>query len=211
MRDRMRLAQSGRSQWAMYVIGDAPSSAMRPDAAIISLPVDDWNFQLSPWNAEKCFKNGGDFGGGAGEYLKALVRHIPEFEREHGLAPKRRALCGYSLAGLCALYALYVTDMFDGAVSASGSLWFDRWLDFMEENPLRRAGCRAYLSVGDTEARTRNQRLARVEACTRRAAEILIHKGAQAEFYLEKGNHFCEPDARLARGMRRLIYEEGHD
>ena len=178
---------------------------MKADAALALIPVEDWNRELSPWKAEKCFRNGEDFGGGAGEYLARLTREIPEFERKSGLAPARRAICGYSLAGLCALYALYITDIFDGAVSASGSLWFDGWLDFMRRNAPKREDMCAHLSVGDREARTRNQRLARVEECTRKAAEILAAQGARVEFALNPGNHFCESGPRLARGIDGLF------
>ena len=207
MHKRFEIARRG-SGAAFYVIGDGErlrdiAENVTCGVTIVGVPVDDWNGQLSPWPAPACFRGAGDFGGGAGEYLRALEKAVPEFEKENGLQPDFRVICGYSLAGLCALYALYVTGMFAGAVSASGSLWFDGWLDYMQSHvPVSDA--RVYLSVGDREARTRNARLAAVEECTLRACGILRACGADAEFYLENGNHFNEPGKRVARGIERV-------
>lgn len=202
----LRLVRRGREDIVFYLISDGRGAAdvLNCDATVASVSVSDWNRELSPWKADKCFRNGEDFGGGAGEYIAELARKIPEFERGHGLAPAHRAICGYSLAGLCALYGLYVSGMFDGAVSASGSMWFDGWLDFMESHSPPCGRARVYLSVGDKEARTRNARLASVEECTRRAREILESGGSDAVFRLNPGNHFNEPDRRIALGIETL-------
>ena len=203
------LVRKGSTGRLFYVIAESGNAEkicekLISDISVAAVSVADWNRELSPWPAEKCFKNGEDFGGGAGEYLAELAAKIPAFEEAHGLQPDFRALCGYSLAGLAAVYALYLTDMFSGAVSASGSMWFDGWIDFMENNRPMGTHVKAYLSVGDREARTRNARLAAVEECTRRACGILNDAG-EAMFELNPGNHFNEPDQRLARGMDRLF------
>lgn len=191
---------------AFYLIADGEAAEyVNADVTLAVARVDDWNRELSPWQAEKCLRNGGDFGGRAGEYLDRLAREIPEFEQKCGLTPARRAICGYSLAGLCALYALYATDIFCGAVSASGSLWFDGWLDFMRRNAPKKPETCAYLSVGDREARTRNSRLAGVEDCTREAAKIFAAQGVRTEFALNPGNHFRDCGLRLARGVDGLF------
>lgn len=202
MRDGMKLLRRG-GDTVCYVLRDERCAEfVTADMTIVSVPVNDWNGQLSPWAAPACFRNGGDFGGGAGEYIAALADMIPLFEKENGIMPRRRFIAGYSLAGLCAVYALYCTDAFDGAASASGSMWYDGWLEFMKANaPCGRA---VYLSVGEREKRTRNARLAAVEDSTRAASEILDSAGLKTEFVLEKGDHFTEPEARLARGIDRL-------
>ena len=204
----MELLRRGRSNIAFYVLSARENSLlehMKSDASVISVTVENWNRDMSPWQAEKCFKDGEDFGGGAGIFLAELVSAIPEAERRWGIAPVHRAICGYSLAGLCALYGLYMSDMFDGAASVSGSVWFDGWTEFMKENCPAKGFVRAYLSVGDREARTRNLRLASVEECARKAREILVSQDHEAIFELNPGNHFFEPDKRLARGMDALF------
>lgn len=206
----MELIRKAPSDDVFYIIGDRENAlnadrALNGAVTLVSVKCADWNHELSPWKAEKCFRNGEDFGGGAGEYIARIAENIPAFEERSGISPANRVLCGYSLAGLCALYAMYETDMFSGAVSASGSMWFDGWLDFMENNRPARAETKVCLSVGDREARTRNPRLASVEECTRRACGILKSQGYAAEFTLNPGNHFCEPDIRLARGIARML------
>lgn len=204
----IRLLRKGRGEIVFYVMNgheDGFAERVSCDATVVSVRVDDWNREMPPWKAEKCFKDGDDFGGGAGEYLAALERIIPEFEKLNGLKPVHRALCGYSLAGLCALYGMYVSDMFDGAASVSGSMWFDGWIEYMQTHAPLGGNVRAYISVGDREARTRNMRLARVEECSRRAREILEEGGHEAVFELNPGNHFNDPDGRVARGIDRLF------
>ena len=178
---------------------------LKHDITVVSVGVENWNLQLSPWRAPKSFRDGEDFGGGAGEYLAALTGTIPDFEEANALRPEKRVLCGYSLAGLCALYALYVTGMFTGAVSASGSTWFDGWPDFIAERKPLCGAARVYLSVGDKEAKTRNVRFAAVERNARITCDTINACGGQAVFELNEGNHFRDADLRLARGMDRLF------
>ena len=44
-------------------------------------------------------------------------------------------ISGYSLAGLFSLYAMHELDL-DGAISVSGSLWKEGWLDYLKEHPI---------------------------------------------------------------------------
>ncbi|MBQ2956892.1 MAG: hypothetical protein IJE08_10565 [Clostridia bacterium] len=80
-------------------------------AALVSVSGFDWNKDLSPWPAKAVFGEE-DFSGGADAFLKELIRLIPDVEREAGLAPVRRCIAGYSLAGLFAVYAAYRCDIF---------------------------------------------------------------------------------------------------
>ena len=204
----IKIMHKGDSGVVFYVLSGHETEfadRVKCGADIVRVDAGDWNRDMSPWPAPKCFRDGEDFGGGAGEYLAKLTQAMPDFEKNFGIKPAHRALCGYSLAGLCALYGLYISDMFDGAVSASGSMWFDGWIEFMRANRPLNGNARAYLSVGDREARTRNQRLARVEECTREACGILTSDGHEALFELNPGNHFNAPDSRLARGIDALF------
>ena len=185
-----------------------------PDETRISVPahenllvVDpgDWNDSLSPWPAPACFRGGGAFGGYADRFLQTLTESIlPAAERELGLAPTRRALCGYSLAGLFALYALYRTDRFTHIASASGSLWYDDFLDFLRANAPRVPNARVRLSLGDREEFTKNPRLAAVGSATRETVQILRSQHLDVTLTMNPGNHFFEPDARLSRLIEAL-------
>ena len=185
-----------------------------PDETRISIPahenllvVDpgDWNDSLSPWPAPACFRGGGAFGGYAECFLQTLTESIlPAAERELGLMPTRRALCGYSLAGLFALYALYRTDRFTHIASASGSLWYDDFLDFLRANAPRVPNARVRLSLGDREEFTKNPRLAAVGSATRETVQILRSQHLDVTLTMNPGNHFFAPDARLSRLIEAL-------
>lgn len=190
----------------LYVIGDVQSAKRAAEhmlcaCAVAAVVPPDWNASLSPWPAPRCFRGGEDFAGGGDEFIMAMARAIAKFETYENIASAKRGVCGYSLAGLCALYSLYRTDIFHGAASASGSVWFDGWIDFMEKSSSGMSGRHVYLSVGDLESRARNERLSRVGECTRRAGDILASRGAKVHFELNPGNHFRDTDLRLARGM----------
>ena len=210
---KIELISRGASP-AIYLIGDAPSARaarahVRARCTLAAAIPSNWNGDLSPWYAPKCFKGGDDFAGGADAFLDGVARAVAGFEKDEGIKAQKRALCGYSLAGLCALYGLYACDIFDGAGSASGSMWFDGWLKYMAKSGAQLAGKSVYLSVGDREKNARNIRLARVEQCTRRAAEILESKGARTKFELNNGNHFVDAPLRLARAIDWLCGELG--
>lgn len=170
---------------------------------LVRIPVEDWNRQLSPWPAPACFKGGEAFGGRAERFLDEICREIPAFEARNGLHPAHRGIAGYSLAGLCALYALCTREIFDGAASASGSFWFPGWMEFLKTHLPKQGSCVA-LSVGDLEKNTRNPFLQPVERRTRETATALEQAGYAAEFFLNPGNHFREPAARLGRTIDAL-------
>ena len=165
------------------------------------LPVEDWDGALSPWPAEKIFRGGRDFSGGAGETLSFLERELlPALAESLGRAGEAPWLAGYSLAGLFALWALFESDSFAGALSASGSLWYPGFMDFAAR-PFRRRPMGVYLSLGDKESRTRNPVMARVEENTRAFLARCQSESIPTRFDLNPGSHFNEPEKRLARGL----------
>ena len=121
--------------------GDARAlfaSLPTPRPTLVCIEGADWDRDLSPWPAEKVFRGGGDFSGGAEDFLHTLLTKIvPAAEAD--LSSAWRGLFGYSLAGLFSLWATTKTDAFTRCASVSGSLWFD--------------GFTAYLSCGSTGSR----------------------------------------------------------
>ena len=173
------------------------------DWCLMTVKVNSWNQDLTPWEAAPVFGNEG-FGAGAEETLKYLLETaIPAFEKEH-LADKRRYyITGYSLSGLFALWAGYETDLFSGVVACSPSVWYPGWMEFISKNEMK-AG-HVYLSLGDKESRTRNQVMAKVGDNIVRQQEILAESGVDAVLEWNPGNHFREPDKRTARGMAWIL------
>jgi len=180
--------------------------------ALVSIDGVDWDAELSPWPEPKAFRTGEDFAGRAREYLSVLTKEImPAAETAAGIAPEYRAIAGYSLSGLFALWSLYQTDLFSRLASMSGSLWYDGFMDFMRKNSLERVPQRAYFSLGDKESSTKNQRMAKVGNCTRAAADILLDSGAEVVFRYNEGGHFVNVPERIAEGLRWMLADGGDD
>jgi len=176
--------------------------------ALFAAEGHDWNADLSPWPAKACFRGGEDFAGRAPAQLKWLEGAILQAEAVlPGAEALPRAILGYSLAGLFALWAAAECGLFDMAASVSGSLWFDGFDRFLKERAGRFASKAVYLSLGDREAKTRNARLACVQEATENARALLADAGAECVFELNPGNHFNDPTGRCARGARWLVGE----
>ncbi len=173
---------------------------------LVCIQSTDWNKDMSPWPALKVFKGGEDFSGRADDYLAMLVSDIvPEVEKEISYELAGRGLIGYSLSGLFALYALYKTDIFNMIGSMSGSLWYEGWLNFMQTNLPKVQTPKIYISLGDKEKATRNERLATIENCTQQAEEVLRSQGSDVIFEMNAGNHFANVTERITKGIKWLI------
>ena len=205
--------------WRQFTAGTAEDGKAAGSAgasqtagtALVAIDITrEWNSALTPWEAPRTFKGGEDFAGKADEYLRILTGIVflaeDEIARMTGagaaLNIQSRAIAGYSLAGLFAVWSFYKTNMFDRLASMSGSLWFDGFADFMKENKLVRIPDKAYFSLGDKEKKTRNQRMAAVEDCTALAAELFKTAGAETIIELAAGGHFDDETERIVKGLR---------
>ena len=175
---------------------------------LVAFEVEDWNARLTPWPAP-AIRKGMDFGGQGGETLRQLVEEIIP-AAEEGTTPNKRFICGYSLSGLFALWSLTQTDAFAGAASVSGSLWyrdFPRLLNRSLKAGAFPTGAQVYLSLGDTEAHTKNAVMATVEKATREVAEMLEANPLVSRSILEMnaGGHFDNAAQRIAAGIAWLL------
>ncbi len=165
----------------------------------------NWNHDLSPWPTPNIGNNKYCFGG-ADEYIKKLTNEImPEIRAELGFEPEFRAIAGYSLAGLFAIYTAYKTDIFSRVASVSGSLWFPGFTEFAETNNFAKSPDLIYLSLGEAEAKTRDKNLAPVRKNTEKLAEIYKSRSIPTIFELNPGNHFTETVLRTAKGIKSLL------
>ena len=163
-------------------------------SSILMISGFEWNRHLSPWPSERIFRKGDDFAGQA----DLLADDICEILRQINAGGK--LMCaGYSLAGLFALYLCSKTKIFDACISASGSLWYPGFKDYLIDHHVN---CRfVYLSLGDKEKNTKNPVMQKVQTCTE---EIVSELGLYTEAVLEMnpGNHFNDPAGRIAKGMK---------
>ena len=180
------------------------------DYSMLAVTCSEWNKDLAPWKASAVFKGEADFEGGADEYLNMLTGEIiPETIKEHDLKPSAAFIAGYSMAGLFALYSLYKTDVFDGAASCSGSLWFPGFKEFVLDNDPAVSTSKIYMSLGDREANTKNKVMATVEDNTKAVAGRFNDLGFDVLFEMTQGGHFTDPALRTAKGIAYLLGERG--
>lgn len=200
------------SQAVIYTVMDQAEAQMvwsvlkEPKPALAAISGVDWNRELSPWPAPGVFRDGEDFGGKGPDFLDMLTGQIvPLVETQLGFAPASRAVAGYSLAGLFALWSVFQTDVFDRTASVSGSLWFDGFMDYLKSSAPPNGLRQIYLSLGDREKNARNQRMAAVEDCTRKAVELLRKWNIPVIFEMNPGGHFQDIPGRIARGIDQLM------
>ena len=204
---QLTLLPAEESAPVVWLHGDAGQAQELFDGrcTLVSVSGVDWNRDLSPWPAPKAFRQGEDFAGGAAAYLRTLTEQLlPAAEAKLPWPVTQRGIVGYSLAGLFAVHALYMTDCFDFAGSVSGSLWYDDWLDYALTHPLRPALPRIYLSLGDREHKTRNARMARVRDCTEAVAGHWEAQGITVRLEWNPGGHFDGPQERVRRALAWL-------
>lgn len=207
---RVHATHAGLAASVIYLI-DAPERPTDLDAVaegchatVVSLPVQDWPASLTPWPAEGLRRDAPDFDGKANETLDELASALPDIEREHGLSPTHRAICGYSLAGLFSLYVFMRSDLFDACASVSGSVWYEGWTDWLGKQPLDGTGRYAYLSVGSREKHAPNPRMRSVEANMLACADILRRDGCTVKTSVGPGSHFQHQTERLRKAISAL-------
>lgn len=168
---------------------------------LVAVKVDDWNEELSPWEAPAAFGDQG-FGQGAAETLAFIKdKLLPEVRQQYGIQEDVPVILGgYSLAGLFSLWSAYQTDVFRAVAAASPSVWFPGWIEYAGTHvPQAEA---IYLSLGNKEEKTKNRLMSKVGDCIREQDRLLSEKDS-IRHILEwnEGNHFREPDIRLAKGL----------
>lgn len=170
--------------------------------SLVAFKIEDWNSELTPWEMP-LLRGKGNFGDGATRTLEFIKNDlIPALSEciNNGNNGIKYILGGYSLAGLFSLWSGYQTDIFEGIAAVSPSVWYKKWIEYVEtEKPLSE---KIYLSLGDTEEKTKHQILSKIGDNIRKQHEIL-EKSENVKTVLEwnEGNHFQNPDIRTAKGF----------
>lgn len=159
---------------------------------------------LSPWPAPPVF-GGHGFGGHAEETLAYIQNTlIPECFTAHHLAEQTKImLCGYSLAGLFALWAGSQSERFSAVAGVSPSVWFPGYGDYEQAHPIRAE--HVYLSLGDREEQTKNRAMAAVGNEIRALYARLQTRKTDCALEWNAGNHFREPERRVAKGVKWML------
>lgn len=172
------------------------------DFCLAAIKVDNWNDELSPWKAPAAFGDG-VFGGNAEKTLKELIKIInTDVLQGRDISEVTLYIGGYSLSGLFALWSVYLTDIFSGIAAVSASVWFPGFYDYISDNVINTKS--VYLSLGKKEEKTRNKVMSNAGNIMRDFYSLL---STQVHSILEwnDGNHFNEPDLRMAKGFSWLL------
>ena len=170
--------------------------------SLVAFKIEDWNSELTPWEMT-LLRGKGNFGDGADgtlEFIKnELIPALSEYTNTENKEIKY-ILGGYSLAGLFSLWSGYQTDIFEGIAAVSPSVWYKGWIEYVEAGkPLSE---KIYLSLGDTEEKTKHQILSKIGENIRKQHEILENSGnVKTVLEWNEGNHFKNPDIRTAKGF----------
>ena len=202
----------------VYLLGDVADNSpvqVPESVSLVTVGVNLWEQNFSPWCAPRVFAKGPNFGDGAQKTLDILIDQIiPWAESELTESPAYRVLVGYSLAGLFSLWAgvsqpddtpIIATFQRIGAVS--GSFWFPGLLNYVDQQLSARAVglTHSYLSLGDREARTPNPQIMHVRENAELLANKLENAGITSTFELNRGNHFQNVEGRMQKALDWLL------
>ena len=185
------------SDLAVIIGARSTESLEAAGMSLLLIPVEEdaWNRVLSPWKADAVFPKTPAFEGGANRFLEEL---LPVVEEQKALHAGRLFLCGYSLAGLFALYACTECGLFDGCASVSGSLWYPGWEEWLRKHPVQ---CKSvYFSLGRREPCTKHPLMKTVGEKTDICREM-ISGYADTVFEWNEGGHFNDENLRLSKAL----------
>lgn len=178
------------------------------DFALVSISGLEWNTALTPWECEGIFAEDEPFAGQAARQLDLLTSEIiPAAEQALSLMAQRvnRTIAGYSLAGLFAVWSAFNCSCFNRVASASGSLWYPGFAEYAATHEFVRKPEAAYFSLGNKEHKTPSRLLRNVAEGTRQVEELFASRGVRTMFEKNPGNHFKDPDLRMAKAIQWVL------
>lgn len=175
------------------------------DFSLLTIYVSDWNNDLSPYEAPSTFKGTSDFKGNADSFLDYVLSLIKKVILKENVKPIYKALTGYSMAGLFAIYTLFKTNEFIKVGSVSGSLWYPLFIKFVENNRVLQGISTFYMSLGDKEKKTSNKIMSQVETNSLIIFERIKRQFNNSKFEFNHGNHFKDEDLRIAKCIAYLL------
>ena len=185
----------------LSLLDDAVLQERCVPCAIAGASPSCWNDDYSPWPLE--MPDGRRFGGQADALMNlTLMQWLPEVQNRFRFDGRRFAV-GYSLGGLAALYYA-AQGGWNGCGSCSGSLWYPGFVEWLASHP---PACPVYFSLGGREKNTSDPLMARVEACTRSACQLL-RPAVKTTFVHEPGGHFRGTAQRLFHAIEWLLSSE---
>ena len=179
------------------------------DFILVAISNLNWNDDMSPWHCSPLYKGDSEYKGCADNYLNFIKNKvIPNVQKyiKNDLHKEVEyfALAGYSLAGLFAMYSAYKTDIFKKIISASGSMWYPNFEEFILKNKISKNINKIYFSLGNKEKNSKNKILQTVENKTKNIQKYL-EKNINSIYEENPGNHFQDANLRIAKGIKWIL------
>ena len=169
---------------------------------MIAVAIHDWQGELSPWSAPAIFGKH-DFAGNASVLLSELESFWNWFRCEYQIESDQLYLCGYSLAGLFALWSSCQTNLFKKVAAVSPSVWYKGFVDYLDQHLIHTN--EVYLSLGDKEANAKNKVMSTVGTCFESVIQILQKQNIPLTYAYNPGNHFQDVELRMIKGIQSLL------
>lgn len=170
--------------------------------------------EYTPWPAPSAFSRGEAYPGQAGQYLKILENEIkPQIDSRYPTlpGPVETALCGYSLGGLCALYAAFSCGTFGRIASVCGSLWYPGWIEFVREGRPVGELSALWISLGKKEVKPTHPLLSKTGAAALQTDALLAPFAQRKSLVWHEGGHFTGAAQRMAQALCWLFLKEESD
>lgn len=178
----------------------------RADFNLIEVTGLRWQDELTPWKHPPVYRGDKGYEGEGYAFMRILTSLIlPILLKQFELQPKTIAIAGYSLAGLFSLYCASRSNAFDAAISASGSVWFDGFVDFIRDQGVSQRTKYIYLSLGEGESQTKNATISTVGDKTKELHEFYLTQGIKTDLVWNPGGHFDNETTRIADGILAFL------
>ena len=176
---------------------------------LVSIAKMSWNNDLTPWECPPLYKGDSKCLWYADSYLKEIEKDIiPKIEeyitKELCKTISYYGIAGYSLGGLFALYSGFKTDRFKRIASASGSLWYPNFTDYVKSHKLSNNIDKIYFSLWNKEAKSKIEILSTVEDKTKEIYEY-VSKSINSIYEENEGNHFKDGVLRMSKGIKWIL------
>ena len=169
----------------------------------------NWNDDMTPWECPPLYKGDNYCKGYADNYLalmeKEIIPKVQDFiKNEFQKKIEYFGIAGYSLGGLFALYSGYKTDIFKRIVSASGSMWYPNFAEYVKNNEISKNIDKIYFSLGNKEKFSKIEILKTVEDKTKEIYDYLSYN-INTIYEENQGNHFQDGILRMAKGIKWIL------
>ena len=179
------------------------------DFILVAISKLSWNNDMTPWECPPLYKGDIYYRGYADKYLKLIENEIIPRVQEYINNELHKeidyfGIAGYSLGGLFALYSGYKKDIFKRIASASGSMWYPNFAEYIKTNEISKNIDKIYFSLGNKEKNSKIEILKTVENKTKDIYDYLSHN-INTIYEENQGNHFQDVALRMAKGIKWIL------